>query len=158
MGEAAGIIADLTRAFEIANVEMFAIELPESRIVGVSSAILRKWNSPREVFLGRQILKHGTGPLSARFVEGETGDEKRKYVEVTFMPPLGATRAIRFSPQTWTDDSRRYMILIGQHASIEQADEAIQNERRLSLALRSGGYAAWDHDYRTGQTYNSPEM
>ena len=158
MGEAAGIIADLTRAFEIANVEMFAIELPESRIVGVSSAILRKWNSPREVFLGRQILKHGAGPLSARFVEGEAGDEKRKYVEVTFMPPLGATRSIRFSPQTWTDDSRRYMILIGQHASIEQADEAIQNERRLSLALRSGGYAAWDHDYRTGQTYNSPEM
>lgn len=50
------------------------------------------------------------------------------------------------------------MILIGQHACIEQAEEAIQNERRLSLALRSGGYAAWDHDYRTGQTYNSPEM
>jgi PAS domain S-box-containing protein len=50
------------------------------------------------------------------------------------------------------------MPLVGRHMNRAEADEAIQNERRLQLALRSGGYAVWDHDYRTRTTANSPEM
>jgi signal transduction histidine kinase/CheY-like chemotaxis protein len=50
------------------------------------------------------------------------------------------------------------MVLIGKHGEQAQAEEAIQNEQRLHLALRSGGYAVWDYDYRTGETTNSPEM
>ena len=158
MVAATGIIAELTKAFETANVEMFAVELPEARIVGASSAILRKWNSTREEIIGRQLVKSGTGPLSARHVQEDTPEGPVQRIEVTYVPPLGTARTIRFTPQTWNDGGRQCMVLIGQHASVEQAEDAVQNERRLSLALRSGGYAAWDHDYRSGQTYNSPEM
>ena len=70
---------------------------------------------------------------------------------MTYVPPLGTTRSIRFTPQNCSDGGQNVMLLIGQHASLEEAEDAIQNERRLSLALRSGGYAAWDHDYRTGE-------
>jgi hypothetical protein len=38
------------------------------------------------------------------------------------------------------------MVLIGQHGDKAEAEEAIQNEHRLKLALRSGGYAVWDYD------------
>ncbi len=155
---ATGVIADLTRAFETANVEMFAVKLPEAHVVEATSAVLRKWNAAREEILGRALVKSGAGPLSARHVEEETPQGTVQKIEVSYAPPLGTTRTIKFSPQTWNDGAEQYMVLIGQHASIEQAEEAFHNERRLSLALRSGGYAAWDYDYRTRVTYNSPEM
>ena len=44
--------------------------------------------------------------------------------------------------------TQNFMVLIGQHASEEQANDAFRNEQRLNLALRSGGYAVWDYDYR----------
>jgi signal transduction histidine kinase len=153
-----GVIADLASAFEMANVEMLALAMPEARIVEATGAILRKWNTTRESFIGRQLVKYGTGPLSARHIQEDTEQGKLSRVEVTFVPPLGTTRTTLFTPQTWQDGRQSYMVLIGKHASAEQADNAVQNERRLSLALRSGGYAVWDHDYRTGQTFNSPEM
>jgi signal transduction histidine kinase len=158
MAAATGVIAELARAFDMANVEMFAILLPEARVAAVTNAVLRKWNCAREELLGRQLVKFGTGPLSARNVTETGQDGTANKVEVSYVPPLGASRALSFSPQTWEDGGRKFMLLIGRHASLEQAETAIQNERRLSLALRSGGYAAWDHDYRTNQTYNSPEM
>ena len=151
-----GTIAELAKAFETANVEMFAIALPEATVAEATSAIMRKWNCRSEDLIGRKLVKFGTGALSARFTEDGEGQSQR--VEVSYVPPLGVTRSILCTPQSVTDEGRHYMVLIGQHASKEQADAVMQNERRLSLALRSGGYAAWDHDYRTGQTYNSPEM
>ena len=158
MATAAGIVAEMTRAFETANVEMFAISLPEARVVAATSAVMRKWNCTREELVGKQLVKFGTGPLSARYLTEETPYGPIQKVEVTYVPPLGSTRSIRFTPQDCIDDSRNVMMLIGQHASLEEAEDAIQNERRLSLALRSGGYAAWDHDYRTTESYNSPEL
>ncbi|MGH6820500.1 MAG: PAS domain-containing protein, partial [Methylocella sp.] len=149
---ATGVIADLTRAFETANVEMLAVKLPEAQAVEATSAILRKWNASRDEIVGRALAKAGTGPLSARHLD----DEGK--IEVSYMPPLGAIRTIKLSPQTWNDGPNQYLVLIGQYASIEQVEEAVDNERRLSLALRSGGYAVWDHDYRTGVTGNTPEM
>ena len=153
-----GTVAELGRAFDVANVEMFAIELPEARIAAVTRAVLRKWNCTLEELLGRQLVKFGTGALSARHVTEDSPDGAVQRVEVAYVPPLGTSRSIQFTPQAWRDGDRQFMLLIGQHASLEKAEEAIQNERRLSLALRSGGYAAWDHDYRSGITYNSPEM
>ena len=50
------------------------------------------------------------------------------------------------------------MLLIGQGSSAEQAEATMSNEKRLNLALRSGGYALWDHNFETGESYNSPEM
>jgi len=158
MAAAAGIVAEMTRAFEIANVEMFAISLPEAHVIAATSAVMRKWNCTREEIVGKQLVKFGTGPLSARQLTDETPLGPVQRVEVTYVPPLGITRSSRFTPQCYDDGGREVMLLIGQHASLEEAEMAIQNERRLSLALRSGGYAAWDHDYRTGETYNSPEM
>ncbi|MGL4295662.1 MAG: hypothetical protein ACRCTG_08095, partial [Aestuariivirga sp.] len=158
MAAATGMIAELARAFDMANVEMFAILLPEARVAAVTNAVLRKWNCAREELLGRQLVKFGTGSLSARNVTENGPDGTVNKVEVSYIPPLGTSRSISFSPQTWEDQGQKFMLLIGRHASLEQAETAIQNERRLSLALRSGGYAAWDHDYRSGETYNSPEM
>jgi len=155
---APGVVAELARAFDTANVEMFAIQLPDSRIAAVTSAVLRKWNCTREELVGRQLVKFGTGPVSARHVTEDGPDGPHSRIEIAYAPPLGASRTILFTPQNWPDGNQQFMLLIGQHASLEQAELAIQNERRLSLALRSGGYAAWDHDYRSGVTYNSPEM
>ena len=153
-----GIVAEMTKAFEIANVEMFAISLPDSRVIAATSAVMRKWNCTREELVGKQLAKTGTGALSARHVTEESPLGNIQKVEVTYVPPLGTTRSIRFTPRNWIDGDQNVMLLIGQHASLEEADEAIQNERRLSLALRSGGYAAWDHDYRSNETNNSPEF
>ncbi|MGQ0485952.1 MAG: ATP-binding protein [Hyphomicrobiales bacterium] len=152
------IVIEVAKAFEIANIEMFAVSLPDVTVIEATSAVLRKWNCRREDLAGRHLAKYGTGALSARYVDEEGPDGPAQRVEVKYAPPLGNARSIVFTPQTWKDGGRQYMILIGQHASKEQADEAMQNERRLSLALRSGGFAAWDYDYRTGETYNSPEM
>jgi signal transduction histidine kinase len=158
MAAAAGIVAEMTRAFETANVEMFAISLPDAKVVTATSAVMRKWNCTREELVGKQLVKFGTGPLSARHLTEDTPYGQVQKVEVTYVPPLGTTRSIRFTPQNSTDGGQQVMMLIGQHASLEEAEDAIQNERRLSLALRSGGYAAWDHDYRTNESYNSPEL
>ncbi len=152
----AGTITDLAKAFDTANVEMLAIALPDAAVTEASGAILRKWNCRREDLIGRKLVKFGTGPLSARYSDALAGQPQ--LVEVSYVPPLGFTRAITFNQQAWVDGENRYMVLIGQHASKDKADEAIQNERRLTLALRSGGFAAWDHDYRSGESRNSPEM
>jgi PAS domain S-box-containing protein len=119
---------------------------------------MRKWNCTREELVGKQLVKQGTGPLSARHLTEDTPFGPVQKVEVTYVPPLGTTRSIRFTTQNCSDRDQNVMMLIGQHASLEEAEDAIQNERRLSLALRSGGYAAWDHDYRTNESYNSPEL
>ncbi len=158
MATAAGVIAEMTKAFEIANVEMFAISLPEAKVIAATSAVMRKWNCTREELVGKQLVKFGTGPLSARQLTEDTPFGLLQKVEVTYVPPLGSTRSIRFTPQNCKDGDQSVMMLIGQHASLEEAEDAIQNERRLSLALRSGGYAAWDHDYRTDESNNSAEF
>ena len=41
MAAATGMIAELARAFDMANVEMFAILLPEARVAAVTNAVLR---------------------------------------------------------------------------------------------------------------------
>ena len=158
MTAATGTIAELTKAFEAANVEMFAVELPAAIVADVTSAVLSRWNATREELIGRSLVRFGTGPLSARHVQSTGTEESGEHIEVTFVSPLGISRNSRFSAQSWVDGGTGYMVLIGQQSGAEQVAAAQQNERRLSLALRSGGYALWDHDYRTGTTYNSPEM
>ena len=158
MATAASIVAEMTKAFEMANVEMFAISLPDAKVMGATSAVMRRWNCTREEIVGKQLVKFGTGPLSARQITEDTPFGQVQKVEVTYVPPLGSNRSIRFTPQNCNDAGQNVMMLIGQHASLEEAEEAIQNERRLSLALRSGGYAAWDHDYRTDESNFSVEL
>ena len=156
MHRAGGQITDLANAFEIANVEMLIVALPEVEVVACTRAALARWNCRQEDVLGKKLAKYGAGAISARYTTDDvTGSQK---VEVAFTPPLGQARTSHFSPQSWQADGREYMILIGQHGSQAEAETAIQNERRLQLALRSGGYALWDYDYRSRLTTNAPEI
>jgi hypothetical protein len=116
---ASGVIAELAKAFETAYVEMFAIMLPEARVAAATSAVMRKWNCTREELLDRQLVKFGTGPLSARHITEETPDGPVRKIEVAYVPPLGTSRSIVFNSQNWNDGDQRYMLLIGQHASLE---------------------------------------
>ena len=156
MNRAGGQIADLANSFEIANVEMLIVALPEVEVVACTRAALARWNCREEDVLGKKLAKYGAGAISARHTTDDiTGAQK---VEIAFTPPLGQARTSHFSPQNWQADGRDYMILIGQHGRQAEAETAIQNERRLQLALRSGGYALWDYDYRSRLTTNAPEI
>ncbi|MGB8316243.1 MAG: ATP-binding protein [Aestuariivirga sp.] len=157
MTSPANPVSQLMNAFELANIEAMAVLLPAATITELTTAAIRKWNCARSDIIGRQLVKFGTGTISARYLTTAPGDLTPD-VEVTYAPPLAVQKSSAFKQQQWSDGSQNYMILIGQHANEEQANRAIQNEQRLNLALRSGSYAVWDHDFVTGETYNSPEM
>jgi PAS domain S-box-containing protein len=152
------MIEALVTAFELANIEMIVVSMPDATVKDVSTAILRKWNCRREDVVGKALMKFGAGNLSARFVPDTSGIPDQQSIEITYAPPLGSHIKSNFRTQPWNEDGTRNMVLVGQHASLEQAESAISNEKRLNLALRSGGYALWDYSYETGKTYNSPEM
>ena len=157
MTSTANPVSQLMNAFELANIEALAVSLPEAAITEMTTAACRKWNCGKTDIVGRRLVKFGTGTISARYIPGgPTGTPPN--VEVSYAPPLAVQRSTLFKQQKWNDGKQDFMILIGQHASEEQAGEAIRNEQRLNLALRSGGYAVWDYDYTSGETYNSPEM
>jgi signal transduction histidine kinase/CheY-like chemotaxis protein len=157
MATAVNPVSQVMEAFEMANIEALAVSLQDATIREATTAALRKWNCTKADLAGRQMVKFGTGAISARYLPATTADTVPN-VEVIYAPPLAVQRATTFKQQRWNDGNQDFMILIGQHASVEQANEALRNEQRLNLALRSGGYAVWDFDYITGETYNSPEM
>ena len=152
------MIEALVTAFELANIEMIVVSMPEAIVKDASSAILRKWSCQRVDVIGKPLMKFGTGSLSARFVTESLDPSEQQSIEVTYTPPLGIMIKSVFRTQPWNQDGLRNMVLVGQHASLEQAETAMSNEKRLNLALRSGGYALWDFNYETGETFNSPEM
>lgn len=157
MSAPGALMLELIKAFEIANVELLALSLPDAVVTNVTSAALRRWNCRREDVVHKQLAKYGTGTLSARYLQQDDEVAQQK-IEIVFAPPLGSVKTSVFTPQNWREDDSEFMILIGQHSEQAQAEAAIQNEQRLHLALRSGGYAVWDYDYRTGETTNSPEI
>jgi PAS domain S-box-containing protein len=152
------MIDALVKAFELANIETMVVSMPEAIVKDVSSAVLRKWNCQREDVIGKALMKFGTGSLSARFVDDHASQVGQQSIEVTYTPPLGSMIKSVFRTQPWNENGDRNIVLVGQHASLEQAEAAMSNEKRLNLALRSGGYALWDFNYETGETFNSPEM
>ena len=152
------MIDALVKAFELANIETLIVSMPEAIVKDVSTAILRKWNCNREDIVGKALMKFGTGSLSARFIDDAAGHDVQQSIEVTYAPPLGTVIKSVFRSQPWNEAGDRNIVLVGQHASLEQAQAALNNEKRLNLALRSGGYALWDYDYQTGETYTSPEL
>ena len=157
MNKTANPVSQLMNAFELANIEALAVLLPEATVAELTTAAIRKWNCARSDIVGRRLVKYGTGTISARYLAAKPG-EIYPDVEVTYAPPLAVQKASSFKQQQWSDGTRDFMVLIGQHANEEQANHAIKNEQRLNLALRSGSYAVWDHDFVNGETYNSPEM
>ncbi len=157
MDSAANPVTQLMAAFELASIQALAVSLPEAIITELTTAASRKWNCGKGDIIGRALVKFGTGPISARYLDDPRPGAYQN-VEVSYAPPLGVQRTSIFKQQQWSDGKQDYMILIGQHANEEHAMQAIRNEQRLNLALRSSGYAVWDYDYATGETYNSPEM
>ena len=152
------MISKMIEAFNIANVEALAMVMPAANVVGITQPLLKHWNVKSEIMVGKQLLKTGTGMLSARQLTQLDQPGLAPMIEVSFSPPLGKTLVANFRAQRFNDGGVEYLLLLGQHTSIEQADELAENEKRLNLALRSGGYALWDHDYESGKTFNSPEM
>ena len=145
----------LINAFEIANIEVLHCAMPEAIIKDVSSALLRRWNCQKSDIIGKPLMKFGTGLVSARHIQEADSNSE---IEVSYTPPLGSHVKSIFRSQPWGEPGNASILLIGQHASLEQAIATGNNEKRLQLALRSGGYALWDHNYQTGETYNSSEM
>ncbi len=152
------MIDALINAFEIANTEILHIAMPEAVIKDVSTALLRRWNCQKSDIVGKSLMKFGTGLVSARHMPPAADSNAAPEIEISYTPPLGSHVKSIFRSQTWEDASTTSILLIGQNASLEQAMSAMNNETRLQLALRSGGYALWDHNFETGETYNSPEM
>ncbi len=152
------MIDALLTAFELANVDVMIVTLPETTVREVSTALLSKWNCQRGDIVGRPLMKFGASMLSARHLPPESRQPHVSLIEITYAPPLGSHVQTVFRTQKLPGLQTDEILLIGQHTSDESLEEAIVNERRLNLALRSGGYALWDHDFETGETYNSPKM
>ncbi|MDE2446960.1 MAG: PAS domain-containing protein, partial [Alphaproteobacteria bacterium] len=149
------MINALISAFELANTEVLHVAMPDAHIKDISSALLRKWNCQKSDILGKSLMKFGTGLVSARQVQSSDGSPE---IEISYAPPLGSHVKSLFRSQPWGEGAENSMLLIGQHGSLEQTIASENNEKRLQLALRSGGYALWDFNCQTGETYNSPEM
>ena len=146
------MIDALVTAFELANVDVMALKLPEAVVKEVSTALLAKWNCQRSDIIGKPLMKFGSAVLSARHLPPDPRQPQQSIIEVNYAPPLGSHIKSVFRTQIIGEGEQTQMLLIGQQSSAEHLESAINNERRLNLALRSGGYALWDHDYETGDT------
>ena len=153
------MIEALVAAFELANVDVMVVNMPDATVKEVSTALLTKWNCQKSDIVGKSLMKFGSSMLSARHLPPDMRQPDQSIIEVNYAPPLGSHVKLVFRTQIYgKGDGTAEMLLIGQQGTAEQVETAFANERRLNLALRSGGYALWDHDYETGATYNSPEM
>ena len=148
----------LFKALNAAHAEALLVAMPEALVLDVSDSLVKRWDAQRTDLVNRPLHRYGTGMLSARQLEAPRGTQSTPTVEICFAPPLGRAINMPFKAQKIDHDGKEVYLFIGQHMSPEQAMTMEQNERRLSLALRSGGYALWDYDFETGDTYNSPEM
>jgi PAS domain S-box-containing protein len=149
---------NLLKALEIANVEALVISQPDSVVTDATQALLQAWNCQRNDVVGKPVLKSGAGQISARALTDKTAPEGFQQIEISFAQTLGNTlKRLFYAQRLATGDGERYL-LIGQSSAVVETANAQQNEKRLSLALKSGGYALWDFNYETGETYNSPEM
>ena len=98
------MIEALVTAFELANIEMLFVSMPEAIVKNVSTALLRRWNCQREDVVGKALMKFGSGSLSARFVQDVSGETALKIIEVSYAPPLGTQIKSNFRTQEWNED------------------------------------------------------
>ena len=151
------MIEHLMKAMETAGVEALAVTLPEAVVMEATLPLLRAWNCKRTDVVGKGLHKAGAGTLSARHLP-QTAGEDVQHIEVSYLHPLGSAIRKVFSAQKWEENGTEFYLLTTKALDASTAQLALQNEKRLSLALKSGGYAVWDYNYETGETYNSPEM
>jgi PAS domain S-box-containing protein len=151
------MLAKLISIMETAGVEALAVALPDAIVADATSPLLQSWNSQRSDIVGKALHKAGAGTLSARHIPAEDGNGTQ-LIEVSYLHPLGAAMRKTFQTQKWQEDGKDFYLLTAKAVDANTAQHALQNEKRLSLALKSGGYALWDYNYDTGETYNAPEM
>ena len=152
------MIETVINVIEQAGIDFLTISVPGNVIQQVSKLLLTKWSCNPSDIIGKQILKSGCGALTAKYLHGDTADKSRDRFEISYAPLLGDPRKSIFRAQTIGSGKTSTLLLVGETTALEQSPPALATERRLNLALRSGGYALWDHDFETGETYNSPEM
>ena len=152
------MIEQLINALNLANTEALVVSMPEAVLMDATQAVLNRWGATRKDILGKPVLKFGVGLLSARQTEPNTSPDVSANIEVCYTPPLGKAMVSRFKSHKLEGIGNNLYLLISQHMTAEQSTAMEESERRLSLALRSGGYALWDYNYDTDETYNSPEM
>ena len=152
------MIEQLITALNLANTEALVVSMPEAVLMDATQAVLNRWGASRKDVLGKPVLKFGVGLLSARQTEPNASPDVSANIEVCYTPPLGKAMVSRFKSHKLEGVGSNLYLLISQHMTPEQATAMEESERRLSLALRSGGYALWDYNYDTDETYNSPEM
>jgi PAS domain S-box-containing protein len=152
------MLQHITNALNIANTEAFVVSMPDGIVRDVTEVALQHWGASKQDLVGKVLMKFGTGTISARQINTSLNSSETPEVEVSYAPPLGKAITSKFKAQTIEENGKTFSVFIGQHASQDQAKAIVDNERRLSLALRSGGYALWDHNFETGESYNSPEM
>jgi PAS domain S-box-containing protein len=148
------MLSALVNACELANTELIVLSVPNTSIIDITSAVQRKWNVEADDVIGKPLLKYGAGTISARHID----DKGETRIEVSYAPPLGSHISSHFTTMDWHDGDTQFKLLIGAHVDSDQVEKAIFNERRMNLVMRSGGYALWDYDFVTRETYNSPEM
>ncbi|HYM98374.1 MAG TPA: hypothetical protein VET25_01420, partial [Aestuariivirgaceae bacterium] len=144
MTETPASIVELAKTLQIASVELMAVTLPDASIIEVTPCLAERWRVPREEIMGQTLAKFGMGKLSARYITDETNDAGQNSatrIEVTFSPAVGAPKLARFTAQMMKADGREVMLLVGQSSRAAFISETHDVERRLQLALRSGGYA-----------------
>jgi len=144
--------------FDQSNIDAILVNMPNTTIRNVSNSLLAKWNCKAEALIGKQIMKLGQGPVSANAISIASGERDTKKIELCYAPQNGEQNKSLFRIQQINNDNGSFVLLIGEISSSEQLNSAVATERRLNLALRSSGYALWDHNFETGETYNSPEM
>jgi signal transduction histidine kinase/CheY-like chemotaxis protein len=152
------MIQQLISALNLAHTEALVLSMPDAILVDATTAVLNRWGATRDDMLGKPLLKFGAGLLSARQSEPSASPGAVANIEVCYTPPLGKAIVSRFKSQKIDIEGSNFYLLISLHMTPEQSSAMEESERRLSLALRSGGYALWDYNYETNQTYNSPEM
>ena len=152
------MIEQLISALNLANTEALVVSMPEAVLMDATDAVLNRWGASRKDILGKPVLKFGVGLLSARQTEPNASPDVSANIEVCYTPPLGKALVSRFKSQKLEGVGGSLYLLISQHMTAEQSTAMEESERRLSLALRSGGYALWDYNYDTDETFNSPEM
>lgn len=158
MKVAVAMIANLLKALELANVEALIIGTGEPTISEATTALLLAWNCQRDDLIGKSLLKAGAGKISARTIQQPDENGANHEIEVAYAQTLGSVIRKPFQVQRWPDGDQSVMVLIGKAVNSGTSEQALQNEKRLSLALKSGGYALWDYNYETRETYNSQEM
>ncbi len=148
----------LAKALDQANLDLLVVRMPNATIEHASNSLISRWNCQKSEIVGKQIMKYGCGLVSAKPIDAEDNTQNGERLEVSYTPPLGSQCKSQFCVQPLRHEQDSFILLIGEHNSSDQLNSAIATERRLNLALRSGGYALWDHNFETGETYNSPEM